>query len=220
MLAPGPVWRRWGTGRAAEPCGGTVSEVPLAPGDFAVGSQIAGYQIEEQIGRGGMAVVYRAFDPRLDRSVALKILAPELANDIAFRERFNREMRSAAAVDHPHIVPVYDAGEVNGSLFIAMRYVSGQDLRTLPPARSWAGSPSASPSSPPPSTAGPPTTTSGCGDRPCSRCCARCAVARATSSGSRGTPTRCWRRRSSSSERPSAGSCATPPSAGPSLSRR
>jgi serine/threonine protein kinase len=119
-----------------------VSETPLAPGELAVGSQLAGYQIEQQIGRGGMAVVYRAFDPRLGRSVALKILAPELANDVAFRERFNREMRSAAAVDHPHIVPVYDAGEASGSLFIAMRYVSGQDLRTLldrertlPPAR-------------------------------------------------------------------------------------
>jgi serine/threonine-protein kinase len=119
-----------------------VSETPLAPGELVPGSQIAGYQIERQIGRGGMAVVYRAFDPRLGRSVALKILAPELANDAAFRERFNREMRSAAAVDHPHIVPVYDAGEANGSLFIAMRYVSGQDLRTLldrertlPPAR-------------------------------------------------------------------------------------
>jgi serine/threonine protein kinase len=108
-----------------------VSETPLAPGDLAVGSQIAGYQIERQIGRGGMAVVYRAFDPRLGRSVALKILAPELADDAAFRERFNREMRAAAAVDHPHIVPVYDAGEANGSLFIAMRYVAGQDLRTL-----------------------------------------------------------------------------------------
>src|SRR5258707_3226894 len=142
MVAPGPVWRGWVTGRAAEPCGGTVSEVPLAPRDFAVGSQIAGYQIEEQIGRGGMAVVYRAFDPRLGRSVALKILAPELARDAAFRERFGREMRAAAAVDHPHIVPVYDAGEAHGALFIAMRYVSGQDLRTLldrerilPPAR-------------------------------------------------------------------------------------
>ena len=119
-----------------------MSEVPLAPGDFAVGSQIAGYQIEEQIGRGGMAVVYRAFDPRLGRSVALKILAPELARDAAFRERFGREMRAAAAVDHPHIVPVFDAGEANGVLFIAMRYVAGQDLRTLldrermlPPAR-------------------------------------------------------------------------------------
>jgi serine/threonine protein kinase len=128
MLAPA---RRRATGRAAELCGGTVSEVPLAPGELTAGSQIAGYQIEEQIGRGGMAVVYRAFDPRLGRSVALKILAPELARDTAFRERFTREMRAAAAVDHPHIVPVYDAGEANGVLFIAMRYVSGQDLRTL-----------------------------------------------------------------------------------------
>jgi len=108
-----------------------VSETPLAPGELGVGSQIAGYQIERQIGRGGMAVVYRAFDLRLGRSVALKILAPELASDAAFRERFNREMRAAAAVDHPHIVPVYDAGEANGFLFIAMRYVAGQDLRTL-----------------------------------------------------------------------------------------
>jgi serine/threonine-protein kinase len=103
----------------------------VAPGELAAGSQIAGYQIEQQIGRGGMAVVYRAFDPRLGRSVALKILAPDLANDAAFRERFAREMRAAAAVDHPHIVPVYDAGEANGALFIAMRYVAGQDLRTL-----------------------------------------------------------------------------------------
>jgi serine/threonine protein kinase len=63
--------------------------------------------------------------------VALKILAPDLANDAAFRERFAREMRAAAAVDHPHIVPVYDAGEANGALYIAMRYVAGQDLRTL-----------------------------------------------------------------------------------------
>src|SRR5260221_3386493 len=78
-----------------------------------------------------MAVVYRAFDPRLGRSVALKILAPELASDAGFRERFAREMRATAAVDHPHIVPVYDAGEAHGALFIAMRYVSGQDLRTL-----------------------------------------------------------------------------------------
>jgi serine/threonine protein kinase len=108
-----------------------VSETPLAPGELAVGSQIAGYRIEQQIGRGGMAVVYRAFDPRLGRSVALKILAPDLAGDAAFRERFAREMRAAAAVDHPHIVPVYDAGEANGALFIAMRYVAGQDLRTL-----------------------------------------------------------------------------------------
>jgi serine/threonine protein kinase len=108
-----------------------VSETPLAPGELATGTKIAGYQIEKQIGRGGMAVVYRAFDPRLGRSVALKILAPELARDAGFRERFAREMRATAAVDHPHIVPVYDAGEATGALFIAMRYVSGQDLRTL-----------------------------------------------------------------------------------------
>jgi serine/threonine-protein kinase len=78
-----------------------------------------------------MAVVYRAFDSRLDRSVALKILAPELARDAAFRQRFLREMRAAAAVDHPHIVPVFDAGDAEGNLYIAMRYVSGLDMRTL-----------------------------------------------------------------------------------------
>ncbi len=106
-------------------------ELPSAWGGLAAGSRIAGYLIQEQIGRGGMAVVYRASDSRLNRSVALKILAPELAGDAAFRQRFLREMRAAAAVDHPHIVPVFDAGEADGALFIAMRYVSGPDLRTL-----------------------------------------------------------------------------------------
>ena len=106
-------------------------ELPSASGGLAAGSRIAGYLIEEQIGRGGMAVVYRASDPRLNRPVALKILAPELTGDAAYRQRFLREMRAAAAVDHPHIVPVFDAGEADGVLFIAMRYVSGQDLRRL-----------------------------------------------------------------------------------------
>jgi serine/threonine protein kinase len=108
-----------------------VTDLPPAPGGLSAGSQIAGYKIEQQIGRGGMAVVYLASDGRLNRSVALKILAPELATDTAFRQRFIREMRAAAAVDHPNIVPVFDAGEADGALFIAMRYVSGQDLRTL-----------------------------------------------------------------------------------------
>jgi serine/threonine protein kinase len=108
-----------------------VSELPTASGGLAAGSRIAGYTIEEQIGRGGMAVVYRASDGRLNRPVALKILAPELASDTAYRQRFMREMRAAAAVDHPNIIPVFDAGEADGALFIAMRYVSGQDLRTL-----------------------------------------------------------------------------------------
>ncbi|MGH3230258.1 MAG: protein kinase domain-containing protein [Streptosporangiaceae bacterium] len=108
-----------------------MNELPTIPGGIAAGSQIAGYTIEEQIGRGGMAVVYRASDRRLNRPVALKILAPELASDEGYRQRFLREMRAAAAVDHPNIVPVFDAGEADGALFIAMRYVDGQDVRTM-----------------------------------------------------------------------------------------
>jgi DNA-binding beta-propeller fold protein YncE len=106
-------------------------EFPPAFSEFPIGSQIAGYRIEEQIGRGGMAVVYRAYDVRLERNVALKILAPGLALDEAFRRRFTRESKAAAAVDHPNIIPVFDAGEVNGVLFIAMRLVHGRDVRTL-----------------------------------------------------------------------------------------
>jgi serine/threonine protein kinase/DNA-binding beta-propeller fold protein YncE len=100
-------------------------------GEFSVGSLIAGYRLEERIGRGGMAVVFRAYDARLDRHVALKILAPGLAEDAAFRQRFIRESRVAAAVDDPHITPVFEAGEANGVLFIAMRFVRGGDVRSL-----------------------------------------------------------------------------------------
>ncbi|MEU3352941.1 serine/threonine-protein kinase [Streptomyces sp. NPDC037389] len=95
------------------------------------GHRIAGYRIESEIGRGGMAVVYRATDLRLDRTVALKLLAPELARNDTFRRRFSHESKVAAAIDHPHIVPVFEAGEVEGVLYIAMRYVPGQDLRAL-----------------------------------------------------------------------------------------
>lgn len=94
-----------------------------------IGRRIAGYRIEREIGRGGMAVVYRARDLRLDRTVALKLLAPELARNDTFRRRFTHESRAAAAIDHPHIVPVFEAGETDGVLYIAMRYVSGSDLR-------------------------------------------------------------------------------------------
>ncbi|MEU7721552.1 serine/threonine-protein kinase [Streptomyces tibetensis] len=94
-----------------------------------VGQQIAGYRIEQEIGRGGMAVVYRARDLRLERTVALKLLAPELARNDTFRRRFTHESRAAAAIDHPHIVPVFEAGETDGVLYIAMRYVPGSDLR-------------------------------------------------------------------------------------------
>jgi serine/threonine-protein kinase len=78
-----------------------------------------------------MAVVFRAVDERLDRQVALKVLAPALASDEEFRRRFIRESRAAAAVDDPHIVPVYEAGEADGVLFIAMRYVAGGDVHAL-----------------------------------------------------------------------------------------
>jgi tRNA A-37 threonylcarbamoyl transferase component Bud32/tetratricopeptide (TPR) repeat protein len=99
--------------------------------DFLPGSRIAGYRLEEQIGRGGMAVVFRAQDERLERQVALKILAPALAADEKFRHRFILESRSAAAVDDPYIIPVFEAGEADGVLFIAMRYVPGGDVDAL-----------------------------------------------------------------------------------------
>ncbi|MFG2312431.1 serine/threonine-protein kinase [Streptomyces sp. NPDC048566] len=100
------------------------------PSDL-IGRRIAGYRIEREIGRGGMAVVYQAKDLRLDRTVALKLLAPELARNDTFRGRFTHESRVAAAIDHPHIVPVFEAGETDGVLYIAMRYVAGRDLRHL-----------------------------------------------------------------------------------------
>jgi serine/threonine protein kinase len=98
---------------------------------FPPGTRIAGYRLEEQIGQGGMAVVFRAQDERLQRQVALKVLSPALATDEAFRRRFIRESRSAAAVDDPHIIPVFEAGDADGVLFIAMRYVPGGDVGTL-----------------------------------------------------------------------------------------
>jgi serine/threonine protein kinase len=93
--------------------------------------RIQGYQIEARIGTGGMAVVFRAHDERLRRAVALKILAPALAADGGFRRRFIREARAAAMVDDPHIIPVFEAGESDGLLFIAMRFVAGGDVRSL-----------------------------------------------------------------------------------------
>jgi YVTN family beta-propeller protein len=93
------------------------------------GTEIAGYRIESLIGRGGMAVVYRAEDMRLGRKVALKLLSPQLADNEQFRQRFIRESRLAASLDHPNIVPIFEAGEADGQLFIAMRYVIGSDLK-------------------------------------------------------------------------------------------
>ena len=91
------------------------------------GSRIAGYLLEKLVGVGGAAAVYRARDERLGRVVALKLLA----GDDLVRQRFTREARAVAAVDHPHIIPIYEAGEAGGVLFIAMRFVAGDDLRVI-----------------------------------------------------------------------------------------
>jgi YVTN family beta-propeller protein len=100
--------------------------------DQQVGStEIAGYRIDSVIGRGGMGVVYLAEDQHLKRKVALKVLAPELAVDGKFRERFVRESQLAASLDHPNIIPIFEAREAGSSLYLAMRYVPGVDLKTL-----------------------------------------------------------------------------------------
>jgi YVTN family beta-propeller protein len=98
---------------------------------LTAGEDLASYRIEGLVGRGGMGEVYRAVDLRLGRPVALKILAPEIADDERFRERFLRESRLAASLDHPNVLPIYEAGDSLGRLFIAMRFVDGTDLRLL-----------------------------------------------------------------------------------------
>jgi predicted Ser/Thr protein kinase len=95
------------------------------------GDVFAGHRITGLAGRGGMGVVYRAEQLDLERPVALKLIATPLASDDDFRERFVRESRAAAAIDHPNVVPVYSAGEEDGRLYLAMRFVDGEDLRTL-----------------------------------------------------------------------------------------
>lgn len=99
--------------------------------DNRIGAVFAGYRVDALLGRGGMSVVYRGDDLNLHRKVALKLLATELADDDRFRERFLRESQLAASLDHPNVLPVYEAGEVGGQLYIAMRYVEGEDLKHL-----------------------------------------------------------------------------------------
>lgn len=98
----------------------------LHPGD-----ELAGYRIDAVVGRGGMGVVYRATHLRLNRADALKVIAPQLADEPEFRSRFEREWRVAAQIDHPNVIPVYSAGEEEGLLYIAMRYVDGTDVRAV-----------------------------------------------------------------------------------------
>jgi serine/threonine-protein kinase len=96
-----------------------------------VGEELAGYKLYSVLGRGGMSVVYQAEHPRLSSTVALKVLAPELATDDVFRARFLQESRIAASVNHPNVIPIYDTGPCGELLYIAMRYVAGADLRTV-----------------------------------------------------------------------------------------
>jgi serine/threonine protein kinase len=108
-------------------CGRVVTD-RAAPG---VGETFGGYTIESLLGRGGMGAVYLATHARLARKVALKVIAPELAHDDEFRARFLRESQLAASLDHPNVIPIYDADEVDGVLFLAMRYVSGPSLQAV-----------------------------------------------------------------------------------------
>lgn len=89
-----------------------------------IGSTLGSYRLEAVIGRGGMSVVYLAEHIHLGKKVALKVLSPALAQDQSFRERFLRESRVAASIDHANIIPIFDAGETDGRLYIAMRYGS------------------------------------------------------------------------------------------------
>jgi YVTN family beta-propeller protein len=99
--------------------------------DPRVGTELLEYRLEALIGRGGMGVVYRAHDPRLKRDVALKLLAPAYAADERFRERFLSETERAASLEHPNVIPIHDAGEVDGQLYLVMRLADGGDLKTL-----------------------------------------------------------------------------------------
>jgi YVTN family beta-propeller protein len=99
--------------------------------DARIGTELLGYRIEAVLGRGGMSAVYLAHDSRLKRNVALKVLNSELAVDADFRDRFLRESELAASLDHPNVIPIFEAGEADGHLFIAMRYVAGSDLKKL-----------------------------------------------------------------------------------------
>src|SRR3954447_11529704 len=92
------------------------------------GSDFGGWRIERLIGRGGMGVVYLATDKRLNRPVAIKLIADDRADDAGFRERFEREAQLTAAIDHPNVIPVYAAGEIEGQLYLATRFVDGTDL--------------------------------------------------------------------------------------------
>jgi pSer/pThr/pTyr-binding forkhead associated (FHA) protein/tRNA A-37 threonylcarbamoyl transferase component Bud32 len=104
---------------------------PPSPDALPLGTVFAGCRVEEVIGQGDMGVVYRAEELALQRRVALKLILPEHSQDDRFRERFRRESKVAASIDHPNVIPILEAGDENGVLFISMRLVEGTDLREL-----------------------------------------------------------------------------------------
>jgi serine/threonine protein kinase len=126
----GPGYDRNPDSLGREPVGRTAGGLAMS-WDIPIGTEFAGYRITGVLGRGGMSVVYAAEHLGLGRTVALKVLAASLAHDESFRERFVRESKLAATLDHPNIIPIYDAGEAEDCLYIAMRHVEGGDLGTL-----------------------------------------------------------------------------------------
>jgi serine/threonine protein kinase len=128
--------------RVCESCGTELADIPAtrvsakrdargqsaAEGGLVPGMVLAGYRIERLLARGGMGAVYEANQESLDRRVALKVINEKLAADDSFRSRFKREARIAAALDHPGVLPVYETGDLDGQLFLAMRLVRGPDL--------------------------------------------------------------------------------------------
>ena len=116
---------------APDPTRASPTQPAAADTSVVPGTTIRGYRVEGEIGRGGMGVVYRAQQIDLGRTVALKLIAPDLSDDPEFVQRFQRESRTAAKIEHPNVIPVYDAGEDAGRVFIAMRLVEGMDLGQL-----------------------------------------------------------------------------------------
>jgi serine/threonine protein kinase len=99
--------------------------------DLAPGSSFGGYRVERLLARGGMGAVYLAVEEHARRPVALKLVRSDFADDALFRARFEREARLTRELDHPHVVPLYEAGEIDGALFSATRYIDGIDLEAL-----------------------------------------------------------------------------------------
>ena len=129
---PAPPARATPPARAAPPAPPPAPAGGRAAGpELPLGTVFAGCRVEEVISHGDMGVVYRAEELALQREVALKLILPEYSRDERFRERFRRESRIAAAIDHPNVIPIFDAGDESGVLYIMMRLVEGTDLRAV-----------------------------------------------------------------------------------------